>query len=491
MATIHQLALFWRSQQARAMTTLHFTLPEKESAPSRAQSIVSALEQLTTLQIYGAALETTPLQVDLIKLAPLSGTEERLEVNLYPDAPIAPRHGVVPISFSIWGPNQQARSLTQNPQQQQAWHLLEKELLPFICLLVGAHVSPKANPIKRIELVTVSEERQPQPDEPPVDDAIAATERKIASASAQFAQLRRRGEEPTQKDLERMKKYQDHLAWLSSLKQLEESFFATASARAPEPAIPLIPTLASLQLKAKEQNMTEVNTPQIEQEDSSAFLPASPQQPELWSDLPAEHFSSPHYWLSGEAIRKEFALSERSYFRWIDALKQHGLQRQLPARTRPKLKLFYRPDLEQARSSAQESGAFRKPGRPVEKTTTTPKPTTPARQHSITAPSTDNRVASRFEQDMMAKFDTLLQQQHRILEQLTSLSSNLLNQPNVTDVIGRAFDLLNNFGQFNSLASQLMSRLDKIESRLHTLPASIAKTHTKKIKSKSKLSKKK
>jgi hypothetical protein len=211
MATIHQLALFWRSQQARGMTTLHFTLPAKESYELRAQSIVAAFSQLTTLQIYGAALNTIPLQVDLTKPTPLLGTEERLEVNLYPDAPLSPRQGVVLISFSIWGPNQQARSLTNNSQKQQAWQLLEKELLPFICLLLGAHVSPNPNPIKRIEIVTIAEEKQPQPDAPPVDAAIAATERKIAGAEAQFAQLRRRGEEPTHKDFVRMKKYQDHL----------------------------------------------------------------------------------------------------------------------------------------------------------------------------------------------------------------------------------------------------------------------------------------
>jgi len=68
MATIHQLALFCRSQQARARTTLHFPLPAKESSHSRAQSIVSALEQLTTLQLYGAAIETTQLKVDLTKI---------------------------------------------------------------------------------------------------------------------------------------------------------------------------------------------------------------------------------------------------------------------------------------------------------------------------------------------------------------------------------------------------------------------------------------
>jgi hypothetical protein len=70
MATIHQLALFWRSQQARAMTTLLFTLTTKESSHSRAQSIVAAFSQLTTLQLYGSALDTQPLEVDLANPTP-------------------------------------------------------------------------------------------------------------------------------------------------------------------------------------------------------------------------------------------------------------------------------------------------------------------------------------------------------------------------------------------------------------------------------------
>jgi hypothetical protein len=86
MGKLHQFALFWRAQQARTFTSFHFSVPTGERARERAQKFVSLFEQLTTLQIYGAVVDELPLTVDLSTPPPPTGTNIRLEINLYPDA---------------------------------------------------------------------------------------------------------------------------------------------------------------------------------------------------------------------------------------------------------------------------------------------------------------------------------------------------------------------------------------------------------------------
>ncbi|MEW6735567.1 MAG: hypothetical protein AB1489_30025 [Acidobacteriota bacterium] len=75
-------------------------------------------------------------------------------------------------------------------------------------------------------------------------------------------------------------------------------------------------------------------------------LPAAPIDAQLWADVPVEHFSDTNMWLHRELLKREFDVSERSYYRWIGILKDHGLTRMLSSQDDHKLKLFYRPDVE-------------------------------------------------------------------------------------------------------------------------------------------------
>src|SRR6266446_3135446 len=102
--TIHQLAIFWRDEQARYFTAWHFQPAQKERAQQRAQKILSAITQLSMLQIYGAALDTTSLNLLEIKSAPAHGTETRLEVSLRPTA--KSKVGGGQIRFSLPGPTE-------------------------------------------------------------------------------------------------------------------------------------------------------------------------------------------------------------------------------------------------------------------------------------------------------------------------------------------------------------------------------------------------
>src|SRR5437773_11239575 len=99
---IHQLVLFWRDEEARCFTAWHFQPSVQERASQRANRIINALSQLSTLQIYGAVLDTTPLKLVEIKAAPAQGTETRLEVSLRPEAKAEVGGGQ--LRFSLPGP---------------------------------------------------------------------------------------------------------------------------------------------------------------------------------------------------------------------------------------------------------------------------------------------------------------------------------------------------------------------------------------------------
>ncbi|MEW6737966.1 MAG: hypothetical protein AB1489_42205 [Acidobacteriota bacterium] len=93
-------------------------------------------------------------------------------------------------------------------------------------------------------------------------------------------------------------------------------------------------------------------------------LPAAPTDAQLWADVPVEHFSDTNMWLHRELLKREFDVSERSYYRWIGILKDHGLTRMLSSQDDHKFKLFYRPDVEIALQLAVSTGALRRQGRP-------------------------------------------------------------------------------------------------------------------------------
>ncbi|MEW6737682.1 MAG: hypothetical protein AB1489_40755, partial [Acidobacteriota bacterium] len=93
-------------------------------------------------------------------------------------------------------------------------------------------------------------------------------------------------------------------------------------------------------------------------------LPVAPTDAQLWADVPVEHFSDTNMWLHRELLKREFDVSERSYYRWIGILKDHGLTRMLSSQDDHKLKMFYRADVEKALQIAVSSGALRRQGRP-------------------------------------------------------------------------------------------------------------------------------
>lgn len=501
---IHRLAIFWRDQQARAFTSFHFTVPPKETAKSRAEKILSVFDQLTDLQIYGAVVDDKPLAMDLSRLAPLSALEKRVEVNLHPDAPLAARNGIVPIGFTILGPNEKAACLPANTLQQPAWQLLEKELLPFICLTVGAHIAQQ-NPIKRIELVTVNEDKRPQPGEPPIDSAIVATEKKVDTSKAQLTEMRRRGQEPTGKDIERFHKHQDHLAWLNLLKEFEEIYFADAVVMpAGLPINPIGVGKIKIIPPAQEIVMSKLNSkpgadkaenklPAVAKEltgEEMGLLPSVPQQQELWADIPQADFADAGRWLHRELFKQEFNLPERSYYRWIDILKAHGLNRSLPAQQQKATKLFYRTDVEKALREAELSGDFRKPGRPSEPAS---QPVSARRQVDKAAVSLSSSAAvsdksndgqnagGKVDQNLSARLDALALQQQAIVQLLAMMNDKferlavtIANQPAAQDFMSRALDILANFASFNNNNSHLLATISKLDNKLKSLPASIA-----------------
>src|SRR5207249_3497498 len=148
---IHQLAVFWRDEQARYFTAWHFQPNKQERAHQRAQKILSAITQLSTLQIYGAALDTTPLRLVEIKPAPAHGTETRLEVSLRPTA--KSKVGGRQIRFSLPGPTEAlCRVVTAKFFSAPEWQLLEQELLPYLCSPSGVEVSVSPDRVEKAKI---------------------------------------------------------------------------------------------------------------------------------------------------------------------------------------------------------------------------------------------------------------------------------------------------------------------------------------------------
>ncbi|MCS6884048.1 MAG: hypothetical protein RMM17_10755 [Acidobacteriota bacterium] len=77
-------------------------------------------------------------------------------------------------------------------------------------------------------------------------------------------------------------------------------------------------------------------------------LPETDQEKALWADVPEENFYNPSLWLHRNSLKSGYGISERSYFRWLKMLREHGLSRSLRSSTNWKVKLFYKPDVEKA-----------------------------------------------------------------------------------------------------------------------------------------------
>lgn len=86
----------------------------------------------------------------------------------------------------------------------------------------------------------------------------------------------------------------------------------------------------------------------ISEEDYVPRPPETEQEQVEWAGVPEEDFSNPSLWLHRTLLKRDYQISERSYFRWLKSLRSYGLVRYLPALTDWKVKLFYKPDVEAA-----------------------------------------------------------------------------------------------------------------------------------------------
>src|SRR5690349_17517789 len=178
---VQQLAVFWRDQNTRCFTSWHFQPSPGERADNRATKLLALLPQLTTLQIYGAALNDQPLIIEQARPAPLSGTAERLQADLYPEKELNPRLGINYIKFSIPGPLQEVIEMVESKSYDQPyWLLLETEVWPYLCLPDGTKVKSEGEKLYRAEISYLDSEHRPQPNHPPIDAAISRTMEDLA-----------------------------------------------------------------------------------------------------------------------------------------------------------------------------------------------------------------------------------------------------------------------------------------------------------------------
>lgn len=396
---VHELAIFWRSATTRCFTSWHFLPGSQERAAHRATQMLALLAKLSQLQIYGAALDGEPRLPAAAKPAPARGTEIRLQVDLYPAKPLNPKAGLTYIKFSIPGPIQAVIDLVESQRfQHRDWQALKKEVFPYLCLPDGTQQKQAGSALYRAEIAYLDRQHEPQPDYPPLAAAIERTTEDLNIARASFNKLK------TEQEKQRVEKYQKRLDTLYTWEYLEKDLFdqrenlpllqaesieapalevaeseiaeslplanLTSALKAaviaaqpshlpvpiePAPTTPTPPGAASNnrfngQVDQKEEAITMTDTTAPHAIEPEAYLPVLPaaSQAHAWQDVPPAQFQDAAMWLDRNLIKEKYKLSERSFFRWIDTLRQYGLQRWLPAQGKPLLRLYYRPDLETA-----------------------------------------------------------------------------------------------------------------------------------------------
>ena len=202
----------------------------------------------------------------------------------------------------------------------------------------------------------------------------------------------------------------------------------------------------------------------------------SAEQAAVWQDLPLEHFQDADMWLHRTQMKAMYGISERSYFRWIDKLRAAGLVRSRPAQIDGKVKLFYRPDVDQAITRA--AAIIPRRGRRA-KAFAAPAAAPPAIVTSITQPDaiTGAAIASLQAQQIS------LQKQHDVLaNSLARIEASLaaLAQPAVPQA--RVFDLLEKFASFNQLTpllAKLANQINRLPDRLANKPIAKRKVKAK------------
>jgi hypothetical protein len=507
--TIHRLAIFWRAQQARCFTYLHFTT--EHAAREIATEIAATLAQLSQLHLYGAALDSSPLPVAATPASlPLLITH-RLGVKLFPAASLAPRHGVTLLQFAIPQPITELTRLDEvrnNNYQLAHWQLLQERVFPFLCLPNGIGVKPGTGHtcIKEVALIELEEKAIEQLRHFPFEAALAGSTQDLEQARVLISNLKSKGEEPAERDYARIIKLQNHLAWLMSIEKLETEFFHAAhkpshtkkSSPVYDTAALAVYDTAILAVNSKDEAMKdnqEKDTQEIAHlsPDESSYLPTIPVAPYdlLWQDVGKEAFFDPARWLHRAQLKQLYQIEERSYFRWINELKELGLTRNLPAQHDAKMKLFYRPDVDnavtawQARKQTHKQFQRRAAARTQSPlppsagdTASAPINTQPSGTASAPASSSPAQL-SPFEQLLIGRFDTLAAQQKAILHEMAAMNKRLeafaastANQPH--ELMARTIELVGNLSASNNVNAQLLASVAKLDNRLKTLPASIA-----------------
>jgi hypothetical protein len=500
--SIHQLVMFWRDTHTRCFTAWHFLPAPHERATARAYELWQAAQQLTRLQIYGAVLDTTPIRLATLETAPTDGMATRLQVSLWPTNP--KQVGGGQLRFSIPGPT---TALTRVVKTQEftawEWQLIEQELLPYMCSPTGVKVSVSPEHVRQAEIVTVAEERDPHPTEP-FAAALLHTEEALTAAQHSYQQIQ------TTKVAARIAKYQTRLQLMQHWQACEQDCFEQATHLKPVEATAApdikLSQLQALTLKqtSEENVMTQLPpTPNIST--VSLFLPLLPTDDAEWQDIPTEHFADPTQWLHRSQLREWLNLNERTYYRWVNEMKQYGLARSLPAQGNARVTLFYRPDIDLALSRAQlataSSGATRPPAPAVTPTVATalPQPDLFAaqlsaivrelaslRQQQQTFTQAITRLETTLADTRQADLDQIQQQLGQLAAEQATFNAQL-PQGQFLDLLAQ----LVNLNQLPTVLRQLNSNVQKLSQPKKKKVSPVTTTKAKKKKSVPKVKKKK
>jgi len=366
---LHQLALFWRDRHAACLTQIHFTV-KSEDTIDRVYKIISCIQQLSALQLYGAVLNGEIFHIDINKSVPAFGTEFRLEISLLPDKSINPNTGTGLIRLSIPGPGkeiEQAIKPIPPNYNHPAWQSLEQNIFPFIRLPNGIAIKPGNPPdrVKRAEIAELMEDKRPLPGRAPVDQAIVATSVALENFRSKLDQLLRADLQPNTDERDKaeklVEKYQARLSYLLNLKKIEKELFDEVKALAntsPRPSdsnqdssskSQLAPAAATNKNKSVQTGMDSKSDASVSSSGKNLYLPVVPPQSsqdwKLWASLKPADFSNPALWTSIETLKYQLNIgSERSFRRTITSLRNCGL-RTLPAKCDRRVQLLYRPDL--------------------------------------------------------------------------------------------------------------------------------------------------
>jgi hypothetical protein len=472
---VHQLAIFWRDERARSFTAWHFQPAPQERAAHRAAKILSAAMQLSTLQIYGAVLDTAQLRFEAAPFVPARGIDTRLEASLMPTA--KSKVGSGQLKFSIPGPSSALYSaVTAQQFSSPEWQLLEQEVIPYLCSPSGVKASVSPDRLLKAEIVTLPE--SPLPGQAPIDAALARTQEAVEAAKLRYQQLL------TPKLKERIAKYQARLELLEKWRESEAALFSKVE-ELPSVTRPLI-------IERKEEIMTEqkISTPA-----DSPLLPTIPasEEADLWTDVPQTHFSILQMWTHRIEIRQLYGLNERTYYRWVNSLKEYGLSRSRPAQGNARVTLFYRPDLERALEAAESA---RRPvkARPISSTAQMPQTATvqlgfaASQLASLANMAADlstqqkalaaafSRLEAGLIEQRQADLSEINQQLAKLAQQQAEMAAQL-PQGHFLDLIAQ----LVNLNQLPNLLKKLNSNLQKlVNPKTKTAAKAKAKTPAKK-----------